>query len=489
MMRSWVAALVGVTYVACRGSEGLRDAQPDAPTDAAVDVADASDPPDAFVWPHETFVAEGELVVRSTEPCAEWVALPEPIETPPSASDAFTVKWRVAVEDDVAAGLGTIFVLPTLAPTGDLWFVSLNQHAPERRSLVLVRDGVIVRSPAAPAGSFVAAAPDGRVFTSREGVLFQLRAVETPSGTEIERESVRLGELHPDAAPSPLRHGGVVLGPGGMVYAAGVDEQSVFGICGSESPPRVMWERRFAVHPNITYASTVGHGMFVNPRGLHVQTQTDTWRLDEARYGVELLRFVLGRDGTVVEPPEPERSHQVVGVLGEGLLERETSPEAGPSTSLIRWHGEMAWTAPRLGFSAPARVLPNGEVWSQLDGLVVERRDASGALLEVDAFFPGWGGLVDSESRFIVLDRDPVARMTTQRVRDGSSSEVLLGRTYPPTFLPVVGTGNASILSPDGTVYIATGDEVVALQTDSLPPALDTCVNSGCNWRRDGWVR
>lgn len=489
MMRSWVAALVGVTYVACRGSEGLRDAQPDAPTDAAVDVADASDPPDAFVWPHETFVAEGELVVRSTEPCAEWVARPEPIETPPSASDAFTVRWRVAVEDDVAAGLGTIFVLPTLAPTGDLWFVSLDQYAPERRSLVLVRDGVIVRSPAAPAGSFVAAAPDGRVFTSREGTLFQLRAVETSSGTEIERESVRLGELHPDAAPGPLRHGGVVLGPGGMVYAAGVDEQSVFGICGSESPPRVMWERRFAVHPNITYASTVGHGMFVNPRGLHVQTQTDTWRLDEARYGVELLRFVLGRDGTVVEPPEPERSHQVVGVLGEGLLERETSPLAGATVSLLRWSGETAWAVPRAAFAAHARVLPNGEVWSQLDTLVVERRDASGTLLDEDASFAGWGGLVDSESRFLAIDREPVRRVTLDQVTDGSSTDVLSGRTYPPTFLPVVLTGNASILGPDGTVYIATGDEIVALQTNSLPPGLDTCVNPGCNWRRDGWVR
>ncbi|MCB9625462.1 MAG: hypothetical protein H6721_00310 [Sandaracinus sp.] len=452
-------------------------------------MADASDPPDAFVWPHETFVAEGELVVRSTEPCAEWSALAEPIETPPSASDTFTEKWRVAVADDRAAPLGALFVLPTLSPTGDLWFVTLDRYAPERRSLVLVRDGAIVRSPAALAGSFVAAAPDGRVFTGREGTLLQLRAVETPGGTEIERQSVRLGELHPDAAPSVLRQGGVVLGPGGMVYAAGVDEQSVFGICGSESPPRVMWERHFAVHPNLTYASTVGHGMFVNPRGLHVQTQTDTWRLDEARYGVERLRFVLGRDGTVVEAPEPERSHQVVGVLGEGLLEREASPAAGATTSLLRWSGETVWTVPRPAFAAHARVLPNGEVWSQLDSLVVERRDGSGTLLDADAAFSGWGGLVDSESRFLAIDREPVRRITVEHVTDGSSTDVLSGRTYPPTFLPVELTGNASILGPDGTVYVATGDEVVALQTNSLPPGLNTCVNSGCNWRRDGWVR
>lgn len=483
--RVWVLCFV---CTACGSAGGLEDAGIDAGARDAADTHDAT--PDAFVWPHETFVAEGELVVRSTEPCAEWIALPEPIETPPSASDAFTVRWRVAVEDDLVAGLGTIFVLPTLAPTGDLWFVSLDQYAPERRSLVLVRDGVIVRSPAAPAGSFVAAAPDGRVFTSREGTLIQVRAVESPSGTEIERESVRLGELHPDAAPSPLRHGGVVLGPGGMVYAAGVDEQSVFGICGSESPPRVMWERRFAVHPNITYASTVGHGMFVNPRGLHVQTKTDTWRLDEARYGVERLRFVLGHNGMVVERAEPDRSHQVVGVLGDGLLERETSPGAdGDVTSRVRWVGDTTWTAPRYLFAAQLRLLPNGEVWHELDTTVVERRDGSGNLLEENAYFPGWpGGLVDSESRFFASYDGPLQRRRTTGEVDGSATDELGSRTYPPTFLPVA-LGNASVLGPDGTIYRATGDEIVALQTNSLPPGLDTCVNPGCNWRRDGWVR
>jgi hypothetical protein len=50
--------------------------------------------------------------------------------------------------------------------------------------------------------------------------------------------------------------------------------------------------------------------------------------------------------------------------------------------------------------------------------------------------------------------------------------------------LPVQGL-HGPVLGPNGVLYVVSGNRVMAIQTDVLPPPLSTCVNPGCNHRRD----
>ena len=67
-----------------------------------------------------------------------------------------------------------------------------------------------------------------------------------------------------------------------------------------------------------------------------------------------------------------------------------------------------------------------------------------------------------------------------------------LPNTWGPTGLaeqpPPVRGSYGAVLGPNGVLYVVSDDRVMAIQTDVLPPPLSTCVNPGCNHRRDQWV-
>lgn len=508
------AGLSLIAHGSCGGSSEPSDAStpedaPDAraPTDASPDAPLDSGPP----WEAEVPVLPGELIVHSAEPCAEWRTVEEPRGLPPDPTPR--VLWSFCVEEDPLGygdtGYSGLYGA-TLSATGDLWSYGPSQRQP---AAVVIRDGRIVarweRTPAHYSLPF-AAAPDGAVFYRASRLIPRCEG-ECPADViaPLVRAELREGEIverSVEIPTNPFRIGGAMaLGTRGQVYTmGGVSEtegrpQSLFAVCGDDL--RIRWERRFQVSPQIV---EVGQGLFVRDDGtVHVPYVAAGPRIDDTTYEARAGFLVVTSDGEAMagvggSDELPQRvaiaasttnfvSYDVVHTPSGGLRQRWTV------------EGETPWMTEWFDAATePLRSPQFARVDSDFELVMVpfEARAESllrdGTRIELPQGYVPGSWIATASGTWLVFEFEDGARSGWTHL-DANFEELwhlpgTLGGTIlaeqPP---PVRGTHGA-VLGPDGVLYVVSDDRVMAIQTDVLPPPLSTCVNPGCNHRRDQWV-
>lgn len=494
-----------IAHWSCGGSSGPSDASMDASEDARaldarLDAPLDSGPP----WMAEVPVLPGELIIHSAAPCAAWRTVEEPRGLPPDPTPR--VLWSFRVEEDPLGYGDTGFsglYGATLSATGELWSYGPSYITP---SAVAIRDGRIVarwdRTPAQPSLPF-AAAPDGAIFyrASRliprcEGecpvdVVAALVRAELRDGAIVER-SARI-------PTNPFRIGGAMaLGTHGQVYTmGGVSEtegrpQSLFALCGDDL--RIRWERRFRTAPTVI---SVGEGLWVRTdTTVHVPYFV-AGPNDETRRGF----LSVSRDGEATEgvggsDELPQRvaiagsasnfaSYDIVPVAPAGFRQRWSIEGADP------WSTEWFDSAVE-----PERAPYLSRVSAEFETVLVplearvEALFRDGSRFEPPDRYVHGSWIATDRGTWLVMEHGSRTGWTHL---DSNFDELwhLPGTLSPGTLAeqpPPVQGQHGAVLGPNGVLYVVSGDRVMAIQTDVLPPPLSSCVNPGCNHRRDQWV-
>ncbi|MCB9600026.1 MAG: hypothetical protein H6720_06685 [Sandaracinus sp.] len=496
--RAWVLCFVCAACGSAGGREDAGDAQDArAPTDARPDAPVDSGPP----WEAEVPVLPGELIVHSAEPCAEWRTVEEPRGLPPDPTPR--VLWSFRVEEDPLGygdtGYSGLYGA-TLSATGDLWSYGPSQR---ERAAVVIRDGrIVARWERTPAHYSLplAAAPDGAVFY-RASRLIPRCDGECPADViaPLVRAELREGEIVERSVQiptNPFRIGGAMaLGTRGQVYTmGGVSEterrpQSLFAVCGEDL--RIRWERRFRVSPRII---SVGDGLWVRPDGsvhvLYVAGGTKLGYLSVSPEG----EATPGIGGTEELPQRIALAASTTHAASYDVVPTETGFQQ-------RWNveGPEPWTtawfdteAEPLRYPIDSRIAPDFEtVLVPLGGRMESiRRDGTQVVLPEGYVAGTW--IATASGTWLVFEFEDGARSGWTHL-DANFEELwhLPGTLGPSSLseqpLPVRGSHGA-VLGPNGVLYVVGGDRVMAIQTDVLPPPLSSCVNPGCNHRRDQWV-
>lgn len=434
--------------------------------DADADVADAGP-----VW-----AVEPTLDVVSTEPCADWAVMADtrPRGLPSDATPRQLWRWRT-YDDPVYLALGLFNQYlaggPSIGPDGHLYIIG-----PERdRVMSLTRDGHARWISPAMGGDLlptVAIAPDGDAYVAQAfggGEFILLRF--SPSGDVVGRYP--LARRPAGATPSMETVNSIAMGPGGMVYATTAQGRLVATCRGSV---RWVMTLRFVVSGHPSY-------------GLHalVDTHGVIWLSGAAS---QVFRVSAG--GAVLETISGESPHHYLGTayLGGG----QTLLGAGSADGSLFWgylwrdgrfvrqfDDEIHYTKylldPVGGIWQITRRPPTAGTYTMsrwVDG--VEQWTSERNVIQPFGFPGAWAG---DASRIEVRRGGGIRRaLPTGEDAWGHEFDRATG----------VNAGFFSInLDVDGVAYVESGGDIVAFQTDVLPPAESGCWDLGCNRRRNSW--
>jgi len=422
------------------------------------------DAPDTPTW---------EVEVLSRAPCLPW-APSAPLAPATLPADATPRRlWVFDVEEDAAfqAALRASslplrqLVFPTLAPDG-----SVRLFGP---------DGSSVTSVSAD-GEFLGLAGQG--LAESEGLYFGPPVVD-PEGTawmvsrptsaspEARLVSYREGMFTPNVVipnvDSGLTRARVIIGAGGLIAVNYGIETTV--TCRGT---RAQWRSRSAINPGVsladgTFWSALDRGWITSPDGTL-------------------------RAAAITLPVSPIAPHSVsnLAVLSAGRFWFELV--APPFETLNLWLGD-------------------GEVWQQIP--VGTPTDLGGVQLS-----SRWVWVIRQEGAIqsfasvegtTMLSTTRVASGLTSYLPTADGSLLIVENAEPPNLLrlmpdgtipwrvPLLGSRDERLSGADtavsldqrGVLYITNGiSQVIAVQTDTLPPPDGTCWIPGCNGRRDSSV-
>ena len=461
-------------------------------------------------WEAAVPVLPGELIVHSVEPCAEWRTVEEPRGLPVDTTPR--VLWSFRVEEDPLGYGDTGYSAlhgATLSATGELWSYGPSQREP---AAVVIRDGRIVarwdRTPAHYSLPF-AAAPDGAIFYRASRLIPRCEGV-CPADViaALVRAELRDGEIIERGVHIPtntFRIGGALaLGTQGQVYTmGGVSEtggrrpQSLFAVCGDDL--RIRWERRFRVSPRII---SVGQGLWVRPDGsVHVSYEAGGPRIDETSFELRAGFFRVSPEGEATEGVGgSDDLPQRVAIAGSAthFATYDVVP-AMPVGFQQRWnvHGADPWSTEWFDTSVEPRRFPTfARVSADFETVLVPFEGTVESFARDNTRLEAPNGYLPSS--WIATDRatwlvfEQGSRLGWTHL-DANFEEIwhLPGTLSPGSLAeqpPPVRGLHGTVLGPNGVLYVVGDDQVMAIQTDVLPPPLSSCVNPGCNHRRDQWV-
>jgi hypothetical protein len=292
----------------------------------------------------------------------------------------------------------------------------------------------------------------------------------------------------------------MALGTHGQVYTmGGVSEtesrpQSLFAVCGDDL--RIRWERRFRVSPAIV---SVGHGLWVRPDGtVHVTYFAAGPRIDEANYETRAGFLLVSPDGEATEGVGgSDELPQRVAIAGSAthFVSYDVVP-AAPAGFRQRWSIEGAdpWTTDWFDtaieptrFPGSARVSADFGTVLVPFGARVESLSRDHTRLEAPEGYVHSSWIATDRATWLVYEDGSRQGWTHL---DANLEELwhvpdAVSPTYVAEQPPPVRGNNGAVLGPNGVLYVVSGNRVMAIQTDVLPPPLSTCVNPGCNHRRD----
>jgi hypothetical protein len=416
--------------------------------------------------------------------------------------------WSFRVEEDPLGygdtGYSGLYGA-TLSATGELWSYGPSQITP---AAVAIRDGRIVarweRTPAQYSLP-LAAAPDGAIFYRASRLIPRCEG-ECPADViaALVRAELRDGAIVERSTRIPTNSfrigGAMALGTHGQVYTmGGVSEtesrpQSLFAVCGDDL--RIRWERRFRVSPAIV---SVGHGLWVRPDGtVHVTYFAAGPRIDEANYETRAGFLLVSPDGEATEGVGgSDELPQRVAIAGSAthFVSYDVVP-AAPAGFRQRWSIEGAdpWTTDWFDtaieptrFPGSARVSADFGTVLVPFGARVESLSRDGTRLEASEGYLYSSVIASDRGTWLVFEHGSRQGWTHL---DANFEELWhVPDAVSPTRVaeqpPPVRGNNGAVLGPNGVLYVVSGNRVMAIQTDVLPPPLSTCVNPGCNHRRD----
>jgi hypothetical protein len=460
--------------------------QPDADEEEALECWQV--PGDAVtVSAPDTF--ELGLHTYSTEPCNDWDLATAPSWSEPSAEVA--VQWRRS------AAPGYSFVVAAVGMDGTLWVVEENRLLTQPAARVLVFDSRGARLASSPLFcgwlGYPIILPDGTALVdldpdrSAEGTSLFLRldsraqvlgAVRLPEYLDVARLEDANGMLVSSLPPTPF------IGPGGRLYFSTRD--GVAAVC---QDGRLLWRH---VLRDPFYVAELNQW---EPRG---------------------ATSLVSMDGSIWASGT---YHMPLRLTPDGAVAEELEIPADPSENLIslvyfsdRYRVARARPTYPIGSITPDQVYMFDE--ASIDGepsvLSVERGsimfDATGGVWHLDANEPVLARYVDQEQVFLhawafdfvwpvvgedasmLLVRSDPEQPIVRILPDGTEAWRIPLRSEEA---PRRGEGLAwgtLVARPDGMVFAATEDLLVAVQTDVAVYAGRDCVHAACNMRRNRWA-
>ncbi|MFK8002789.1 MAG: hypothetical protein AB8H86_24610, partial [Polyangiales bacterium] len=248
----------------------------------------------------------------------------------------------------------------------------------------------------------------------------------------------------------------LAAGPGGMVYALSGDR--LYATCKAQ---RLMWTLTNVAGPEASLDWSLSH-VFVEPDG-SVVVSGGAERAYRVRPGAEEVEAFLP-----IEVDDGE-------VFQFGWMTPEIS--LGQAHDGARLRMELIGSEPKVGFArlAGMNLSPQGRVvfWST-DGVFFIDPPYDGEPESLESV-----GTQKSSGRW--LEGGDGIQSNAGLVRRTGNGEMVW---------QVEGDIGGNGALDDQGVYFGTREyELVAVQTDGLPPALTMCVENGCNAHRDHWIR
>ncbi len=490
-----------VTLMSCESCGGTNPPQVDAGTDAgtdtgvldtgapvdagqdgamdAGDAADASDAGDADAEMADAgprLSVEPILDVVSTEPCVDWTVMADtrPRGLPASSTPRQLWRWR-AYDDPVylATGLFNQYLHggPSIGPDGNLYIIGPEQD----RVMSLTRDGNARWISDAVGGELLPTmtmAPDGDAYVAESlgGGEFALLRF-SPSGELV--GGGRLVRRPAGASPSAERVNNIAMGPGGMVYATTPHGRLVATCRGSV---RWVMTLRYVVSGTAAY----GLRVMIDRDGVLWLTAaaSQTFRLtadgavletivDESPHNFLRLHS-LGGGQALLSAATTDSSRYWANLWEEGRIVHRFDEEPHLSMYLLDPLGavwQIQRRPPEFGVFTTSRWVDEVETWSL----------ETGGLMS-----PGYPGAWGSDASRIETRRGGGIRRVLPTGVEAWGHE--FDRIAGPS------AGHFTInLDVDGVAYVESGGDIVAFQTDVLPPLESGCWDIGCNRRRNYW--
>jgi len=479
----------GVDFGRDHGVDLGPDLGSDSGADAGLD-GDGDAGPDGGPDPDAWWATLGPLNIEDDTPCEPWGTVAEPLPRGLPSDPTPRVLWRHFAPldpgyDEVFANFRALVLDPLVSPDGTIWY-----HGPDYSVFTqLDRDGQILRmvdvttswEPTRHRFVDAMAAPDGRLVVVR-------------------------GEGDDDAGSSD-NSDIIVVGPD----ASGYDNES-----GSEGP--LPFRTNFAP---ILAVGAGGRTIVANT--VHVASLCDvrtqwtrsvTWGPRPPGSAVPLLRsegltgflysvagdrvFRVAADGASVLNLMPGASgqKQIFRVLGPATPDLQlfsTQRLDGSQTAVVLDTESVRWESPPQRFRQPGLSPTNRiDLWPghpeehvvyDADGVELARLPSKQGYQSASDIWTADGGWITTRS----IDSVPGVRRF-----DSSGNELWRVEARLP------GGGLSSltsdaVLDDQGVLYVmafrGSAFELVAIQTDALPPTRAYCVEQGCNPHRDGWRR
>ena len=458
------------------------------PRDAQHDVGSSLDS-----GPAEGRVTFGPLA-SSGERCRGWDDPPEPLPSPEPPVGRPTVRWVLDLEADPLGrgdtGVGALRGV-VIGVDETMWSVGPAYGNP---GVVAIRDGRIQGRLDGVAGS-LAAAPDGTVFSRvprgapcgfgcahEDGSIVNLRA--TSEGV-ARVSSMRLASSLDETRVRPS----LAIGPRGMVFTV-VGEDRLVATCRGR---RVMWSRRLQADAHVELASI--RTLLVDSEGTliaHVRSEVP----EQSRI------VVLGRNGEILADGDDGRVvHEIVAGMMDGSAALIGSTFSGAERA-IAYRSSVAaeeWSSRTVFGPSDLRLLPDGRALHVSDGPLVAVYSGEGVRSELVSVPEFWhrslvlgatqGFWFGAEGERMELRYGPYADVPTSEYDvvefdvDGWRGGVTQGSDRP-----VYAAGDGMALSPSGILYIAAGRYAFAVATGTETVSNESCLNAGCNHRRDGRI-
>lgn len=414
------------------------------------------------VWHHEP-----ELEVRSTE-CEDWDVVPRmPRALPEDATPRVLWSYRPGLDPlydyGRAAGFSYVGEQPVVSPDGTVWV----QGPRAAHVTQLSRDGRMRRwfwvggqdenDPEIQVhlARQLLALPDGVVVAA----VYSMHP-DYPMGylARMNPDQPFPGLRDDDALDLPVfnERPQLAAGPGGMVYALSGDR--LYATCKAQ---RLMWTLTNVAGPEAPLDRSLSH-VFVEPDGSVVVSggAERAYRVRPGAEEVEAFPAIEVGDGELFQ---------------FGLMTPERSLALAYDGTHVRI--ELIGSDPVVRFSRieSAGLSPMGRIvfWEDGPRFIDPPYDTE------PETFESVGTQKSSGARWFE-DGDWIQSNAGLVRRTGSGEMV---------WQVEGGIGGNGALDDQG-VYFGTREyELVAVQTDGLPPALTMCVEHGCNAHRDHWIR
>ena len=479
----------GVDFGRDHGVDLGPDLGSDSGADAGLD-GDGDAGPDGGPDPDAWWATLGPLNIEDDTPCEPWGTVAEPLPRGLPSDPTPRVLWRHFAPldpgyDEVFANFRALVLDPLVSPDGTIWY-----HGPDYSVFTqLDRDGQILRmvdvttswEPTRHRFVDAMAAPDGRLVVVRgEG--------DDDAGSSDNSDIIVVG---PDASgydnesgsegPLPFRTNFapiLAVGAGGRTIVA--NTVHVASLC----DVRTQWTRSMQYHhlppgsASPILQSEAADGIWYHAAG------------DRS--------FLVSADGTSVEPfahgasGSKHVSRRLLASTPEYQLWMTLTLDGLQTVVATDGDGER-WESPRQPLRgralSPTNMIhlwtgpPDDVIGYDPDGAELQRVPWKQGFRAASDIWTADGGWLTIRS----IDSVPGVRRF-----DSSGNELWrVDATLPGGGLSSLTT--EAVLDDQGVLYIVgfrgSAFELVAIQTDALPPTRAYCVERGCNPHRDGWRR